>query len=241
MQFNNSVEMISDWTNDTKATAMSLKSKISSGKRARFAEAVAAAAQALSTRPEGSRHVVLVTDGVDTGGKIDRSDAVKQLMEARATVHVVSYTEFVRQKKDNTPGGMRGGQLPSSADPITSTDPTLPPGVTRSPSFGVGLRFDPEMRRRRQAYEASVKKSQQILTQMAAETGGQIFLPKSGDEMIAQARTVAKQIGAEYVLTYRPKRPLAQARAGEYRRVEVASRRVGLSVSSRRGYIVPAQ
>lgn len=241
MQFNNSVEMISDWTNDTKATAISLKSKISSGKRARFAEAVVAAAQALSTRPEGSRHVVLITDGVDTGGKIDRSDAVKQLMEARATVHVVSYTEFVRQKKDNTPGGVRGGQLPPSSDPITSTDPTLPPGVTRSPSFGVGLRFDPEMRRRRKAYEASVKKSQQILTQMAAETGGQIFLPKSGDEMIAQARTVAKQIGAEYVLTYRPKRPLAQARAGEYRRVEVASRRVGLSVSSRRGYIVPAQ
>jgi hypothetical protein len=43
------------------------------------------------------------------------------------------------------------------------------------------------------------------------------------------------------VVTYRPKRPLAAAPKGEYRRIEVASRRVGLSLRSRRGYVVPVQ
>jgi hypothetical protein len=85
-----------------------------------------------------------------------------------------------------------------------------------------------------------VKKSQQLLMNMASETGGQIFLPKTDDEMIAESANVAKEIGAEYVITYRPKRPFAQAKAGEYRRIEVASRRVGLTLRTRRGYVVPS-
>jgi len=241
MQFNNRVETISGWTTDVRATQIALKKKVSSGKRSTFGDALAAAARELITRPEGSRHVVLITDGVESGGKIDRSEAIKQLLAVRATVHVVSYTEFVRQWKGNLPANVRGGQRPTSSDPITSTDPTLPPGTTRNPTFGVDLRFDPKMRRQRRAYEEDVKESQLILAQMTSETGGQLLLPKSTAEMIAQARSVAKEIGAEYVLTYRPKRPLAQAKAGEYRSVEVASRRVGLNVRSRRGYVVPVQ
>ena len=41
------------------------------------------------------------------------------------------------------------------------------------------------------------------------------------------------------VVTYRPTRPLAAAKPGEYRKVEVASRRVGLYLRSRKGYVVP--
>jgi len=120
-------------------------------------------------------------------------------------------------------------------------DPTQPPGSTRSPAFGVTIRFDPAMRRQRKAYEAELRKSQQILTDMAQETGGQMFLPKTSEQMIQQANEAARAIGAEYVVTYRPKRPLAAAEPGEYRRIEVASRRVGLSLRSRRGYVVPSQ
>lgn len=240
MQFNNSVELLQPWTSDRQAILNALKTRLSSGKRARFADAVAAAAQQLSDRPEGSRHVVFITDGVDTpGGKIDRAQAMKQLAAARATVHIISYTEFVRQKDPKKDGDLKAGQVATNRDPITTMDPTQPPGTTRSPAFGVTIRFDPAMRRQRKAYEAEVRKSQQILTDMAQESGGQIFLPKTGEQMIEQAKEAAREIGAEYVVTYRPKRPLASAARGEYRRIEVASRRVGLSLRSRRGYIVP--
>jgi hypothetical protein len=57
--------------------------------------------------------------------------------------------------------------------------------------------------------------------------------------MLAKANEVARAIGAEYVVTYRPKRPLADASPGEYRKIEVASRRVGLNLHARRGYVVP--
>jgi len=242
MQFNNSVDVLQTWTRDRPATIKVLKTKVSSGKRARFADAVAAAAQQLKDRPEGSRHVVFITDGVDSpGGKLDRAQAIKQLAAARATVHIISYTEFVRQvPPKKTHSEIR--QVPTSHDPITTMDPTLPPGQTRNPSYVIhSITFDPAMRRQRKAYEDAIGTSQQVLTDMAQETGGKIFLPKTSDEMIAQARETAREVGAEYVVTYRPKRPLASAGQGEYRKIEVASRRVGLSLRSRRGYVVPSQ
>ena len=242
MQFNNTVELIQPWTRDRKAVLKTLKTKLSSGKRARFSDALAAAAQQLKDRPEGSRHVVLITDGVDSpGGKTDRAEAISRLSATRTTVHVISYTEFVRQKSEGHQSSISTGQTSTRSDPITSTDPTLPPGTTRSPSYGVSIRFDPAMRRLRKAYEADVKRSQQVLTAIAEETGGRIYLPKTNEEMITLAGDTARDIGAEYVVTYRPKRPLASSKQGEYRRVEVASRRVGLSVRSRRGYVVPSQ
>ena len=91
----------------------------------------------------------------------------------------------------------------------------------------------------RKAYEAETRKSELWLKQLANETGGRIFLPISSEEMVAKGEEVARDIGAEYVVTYRPTRPLADAQPGEYRKIEVASRRVGLYLRSRRGYVVP--
>jgi VWFA-related protein len=241
MQSGNSSEMLQPWTTDKAAVLKTLKNKLLSTKRSRISESIANAAQQLKDRPEGSRHVVMITDGVDSPGvKVDRSEALRKIIAARATVHIISYTEYVRQKEDDKNSKIVTGQRPTSSDPITATDPTLPPGTTRSPSYGVGIRFDPAMRRLRKAYEAEVKKSEEALKNVAAETGGKWLLPLNRDEMLAQANDVARAIAAEYVVTYRPKRPLAEAKAGEYRRIEVTSRRVGLNLQARRGYVVPA-
>ena len=240
MQSGNATEMLQPWTTDKAAVLKTLKTKLISTKRSRISDAIANASVQLKDRPEGSRHVVMITDGVDSpGSKIDRGEALRKLMAARATVHVISYTEFVRQRDDRSNSPVSAGQRPPSSDPITATDPTLAPGQTRSPSFGIGIRFDPAMRRLRKAYEAEVKKSQQALKNIADETGGRMMLPLDSQEMLAQANEVARAIGAEYVVTYRPKRPLAEAEPGEYRHIEVASRRVGVSLQSRRGYVVP--
>lgn len=242
LQSNSSSQVLQSWTRDKDSVLEVLKKKLVGTKRSRFSEAILTASQQLKDRPEGSRHVVLITDGVDSpGGKVDRGEAMKQLIASRATVHVISYTEFVRQKTENKTTEVTAGVVPrpASTDPIRSTDPTQPPGQNRSPSFGVGIRFDPAMRRVRKAYENDVKKSQQVLTNVAQETGGKMLLPLTSDQMIAQAGEVARAIGSEYVVTYRPKRPLAEAQPGEYRKLEVASRRVGLSLQARRGYVVP--
>ena len=240
MQSGNKAEMLQPWTTDKNAVLKTLRSKIISAKRSRISEAIVDASVQMSERPEGSRHVVMITDGVDSpGGKVDREQALKKLVAARATVHIISYTEFVRQKDERNNSSIVAGPRPPNSDPIRATDPTQPPGQTRSPSYSVRIKFDPAMRKLRKAYEAEVKKSELALKNVAEETGGKMILPLNSEEMLAQANDVARAIGAEYVVTYRPKRPLAEASPGEYRRIEVASRRVGLSLQSRRGYVVP--
>jgi VWFA-related protein len=240
IQSGNKAEMLQPWTTDKNAVLKTLRSKIISAKRSRISEAIVDASVQMSERPEGSRHVVMITDGVDSpGGKVNREQALKKLVAARATVHIISYTEFVRQKDERNNSSIVAGPRPPNSDPIRATDPTQPPGQTRSPSYSVRIKFDPAMRKLRKAYEAEVKKSEQALKNVAEETGGKMILPLNSEEMLAQANDVARAIGAEYVVTYRPKRPLAEASPGEYRRIEVASRRVGLSLQSRRGYVVP--
>ena len=236
LQSSNQAELLQPWTSDVDKIAHVLKCQLFANKRSRILETITKAAQLLSDQPEGSRHVILITDGVESpGGKVAVDEAIKQLAGARATVHIISYTEFVRQTYDKQPSNVPRGI--ACSDQISSNVPTMPPGATRPPSSGI--RFDPAMRKVRKAYEAETRKSERWLTDLAAETGGQIFLPVSTAEMIAKGEEVARDIGAEYVVTYRPTRPLAEAEPGEYRRVEVASRRVGLYLRSRRGYVVP--
>ena len=55
--------------------------------------------------------------------------------------------------------------------------------------------------------------------------------------MLKQSDEVAREIGAQYIVTYRPARALSESKPGEYRRIEIASRRVGLHLSARRGYV----
>ncbi len=241
MQSSNQAELLQSWTDDVDEVTRTLTWKMFAGKRSRLFETMTKAAQLLSDQPEGSRHVILVTDGVETpGGKVSLDDALKQLLGVRATVHVISYTAFVRQKTDQHKPKIVTKDNPIAGDPVITNDPTLPRGTNRGgPTFGVGITFDPAMRRVRKAYEAETKKSEKWLATLADETGGRIFLPKSTDEMIDEGEEVAREIGAEYVVTYRPTRPLAEAKPGEYRKVEVASRRVGLHLRSRRGYTVP--
>lgn len=242
IQSGDRADVLQAWTDDRAQVGRVLKTKLFAARRSRIFESMVKAAQLLSDRPEGSRHVVLITDGVQTpGGKIEMAEAIKQLTAARATVHIISYTTLVRQKDPKQPSNVTIGQRPASENPITRNDPTLPPGSTRMPSYGVSIRFDPAMKKRRKAYESEAVNSEKWLTELAAETGGSIFLPVAPEEMLAKAENVAHEIGAEFVVTYRPTKPLAEAKPGEYRQIEVASRRVGLYLRSRRGYFVPAQ
>lgn len=55
--------------------------------------------------------------------------------------------------------------------------------------------------------------------------------------MAGQAAQVAREVDSQYVVTYKPRRPIAEAQAGEYRKLDVIARRLGLRVRSRRGYV----
>lgn len=252
LQVNNRVELLQNWTTDKTLVRHALETKLIGAKQSRFTEGIIAAAQALKDQPEGSRHVVMITDGLGTSGaSTDRAEAIRQLIAARATVHIISYTTYVRQKSDKSHPKVyddAGAVARQQREGIerASIDPTMPPGQSRggiSTGIGAGgtITFDPAMRRVRKAYEENVRRSEQNLTTLAEETGARVFLPKSSDEMTASGADVAHDIEAQYVVTYTPKRPLTTSPAGEYRRIAIAPRRIGLQMRTRRGYIVVPQ
>jgi VWFA-related protein len=248
MQFALKPELLQPWTTDKTEIAKVLKTKMISGKSSRLPDALAAAADQFRETPPGTRHIVIISDGVDAaGGKVTMANALKQLNSIQASVHILSYTVLERQAlqkqtKVVSPGdGVQRDGNPGS-NPVANGDPGLPPGVTRTPKFKIGsIDTDVAMRRKRKEYERATHDSEKELAAIADESGGRIFLPTNTDELRTQAQIVARDIGSQYVVTYRPARPLSQGSPGEYRKVEVASRRVGLYLRSRRGYVIPNQ
>jgi VWFA-related protein len=236
LQAGDRVELLQDWTTDVEAVTRTLRSHLSSGKRKHLSEALIQAAARLKESPYGNRHLVLVTDGVETTDEA-QAEAIRQLSSAQASVHVISYTLMGRAaiEESGSPVKFGNNRERTAGDVAREADPTIPtPG--RGP-VNITLDTDRAMRRQREEYVEATRRSEQRLTLLAAETGGSLLLPTKPEEMIGQGAEVAREIGAQYVVTYRPKRSLSAARAGEYRRLKVVLRRPGLIVRSRSGYV----
>jgi hypothetical protein len=120
-------------------------------------------------------------------------------------------------------------------------DPTGTPDNMKRPRIHVTVDLDIQRRLRKAEYEKAMREGEQWLGVLAEETGGNMSRPRSAEEMLANCEEITRAIDSQYIVTYRPKRPLASAGKEEYRRIDVAARRVGLSIATRRGYVVPPQ
>lgn len=243
LQFNSKVETLQPWTIDKQAVLHVLDTKLISGKRARFFDAVIAAAAQLHDRPQGNRHVVMITDGVQSPGeRVDQAVALTQLQASNAVVHVISYTsvsggtmQHQRQLKRNRDKSI----VPDDAVNSVGGEAGSVAKRAHQPG-GVIFDMDPERRQRIKAYEEAMKVSEKQLARLSEESGGRIWLPESFDEMIDDGAEVAHLIDSQYVVTYKPRRALASAPDGEVRHIDVVSRRVGLKLVSRRQFVVPS-
>lgn len=236
LQAGDRVELLQGWTNDAEAITRTLRTRLSSGKRKHLSEALMRAAAPLRETPFGNRHVVLITDGVETTGSSEQ--AIQQLNRVQATVHVISYTAIGRKEMERHGSLAKFGNTRSrtAGDVAREADPTIPTPA-RGP-VNVTIDTDRALRRQREEYIEATKRSEKLFASLAEETGGRILLPTTTQEMVSQGANVAREIGAQYVVTYRPKRPLMDAQAGEHRRIKVVLRRSGLNVRSRSSYVV---
>jgi len=246
IQFNDRVDTLQGWTPERVAAARAVKSKLVSGSGSNLSKAIRRATEMLAETPVGNRHLVLVTDGIDTASSKDREDAVRRLIAAQATLHVISYTavagEAVKKPWWKNPPEKPGATQARADQATVGIDPTRPPGM-RGPginpvSVNSGVTFDPALKRRRKEAEAQMMRGEARLKTLTEETGGRILLPDTVEGMVAEGAAVARDIDSQYVVTYSPKRPLRRASATEYRRIHVGARRQGLTLRARRGYVV---
>src|SRR5207237_10198019 len=97
------------------------------------ARAITRAVEMLSEQPVGNRHLVLVTDGIDTASSTEYQDSVKKLIAAQATLHVISYTAVSRAQTSKPwwkAPPEKAGATQTAADQATvGLDPPTPPGM----------------------------------------------------------------------------------------------------------------
>jgi hypothetical protein len=187
----------------------------------------------------------MITDGVQSPGeRADRATAFAQLQASNAVVHVISYTSVSGQTMDHQARRKRNRDKSIVPDDVVNSIGGEEGAVAQrahQPGQGVIFDLDPERRRQIKAYEEAMKLSEKQLAQFSEESGGRIWLPTNFEEMIEDGPEAARLIDSQYVVTYKPRRALASARGGEIRRIDVASRRVGLKLVSRRQYVVPGR
>jgi VWFA-related protein len=242
MQVNSSVELIKSWTRDQSDAIRTIQTKLISAKRSNLIEAVIRASEYLRQTPPGNRHLVIISDGYQTPDEREAlGKAIKDLASSGIAVHVISYTSLGTRERPIAHASAKSNVPEEIAI-------SLPP--MRSPSA-----YTPDMKdvvRARGAYaidldrlfhgkgdlKEQLAQSETEFRDIAAETGGVAWLPRTGPEMLNEATAAAHDIDSQYVVAYKPQRPISEAKPGEYRKLDVISRRVGLVVRSRRGYVV---
>ena len=246
LQVNHRVELLQDWTTEQSQVLKTLRAGLLPGRRSLLAEGVLAAVGQLRKTPQGNRHLVLVSDGLDSpGGRVELAEAVKELTEANVTIHVISYTSLGRRKRA-APAPTRPREGTAVPDEVVLSLPR-----TRRPGDAPGMRDIMEAKggvtldlerlfRRGNNPKEELEQRERDFGALTEETGGVLLLPATAEEMARRAAEVAREVDSQYVVTYKPLRPLAAAPPGEYRRLDVSSRRVGLRVRSRRGYVAKA-
>jgi VWFA-related protein len=245
IQFSSHLELLSEWTTDREQVIRALETKLISGKRPQLIKALFTGAQRLKEVPAGTRHIVLITDGVDSSDDAAAlNGAIRQLLDANVTVHVISYGALGRKKIDKqNPLVKITNKKRKSAQDIADElmYPNQQPDYKKWKKIYVIVDTDFAMRKRRDAYKEATIQAEVWLRGLAEETGGLVFIPRSAEEMSRRAEEIAREIDSQYVVTYTPKRPLAEATVEEYRRINVAAGVIGLHVRARRGYVARAQ
>jgi VWFA-related protein len=244
MQVSDRAELLQGWTKDLPGVARTVGKKLLSGKRSALAEGLARAGEYLRKAPAGNRHLVIISDGLDSGGaQSDFGAALKGLAASGVTVHVISYTSLgLKARRPPAARPRERNSMPEEGvmslpkDDVSPADgvPSLR-GIVEAKGGGV-VDLD-RLFRRGGRLKKELARREAEFGELTEETGGALWLPSTAAEMLRQAAEAAREINSRYVVTYRPRRPLADAKPGEYRKLDVLARRQGLTVRSRRGYV----
>ena len=209
MQFADRVELLQDWTSATEVEKLekALDWRYHPGERTTFYDGLYLAAQVLLSRVEGRRIVILLTDGIDTAERRHASfaDALNAMRLAEASIYVVSLTASLRALIETKGVGGWWGRLLAGANGQRNVA--------------------------RHIY--AINEAEKLLTGLASQTGGRIFLPLKEEDLAPAYEAIAEELRTQYIITYKP---APRATSGEWRRIRVLVTPGGYEVATREGY-----
>jgi hypothetical protein len=239
LEYHDRARILTEWTKDQTKILSDLDNKLFFGKRSIFTDALELATAVLSAPKLENRHLVLISDGTDSlWSEERRANALRALLKTNITVHIICYTRMEIAEID--PRSKRV-QKPSNRKTLPQqVIDTLPNGVrevANTPN-NVSVSVDNEMIRTLRQRKEALENGEEFLSELSLNTNGIFILPDDKDEMKEKTRVIAKAIDSNYVVTYTPKKPLADAKPGETRIIEVSSKKAGLIVQARRKLVI---
>jgi VWFA-related protein len=211
IKFDDRVELLQDWTQSRVQLSRSLR-RIMPGVFTRFNDALLLAAREQFRATRGRHAIIVLTDGIDSGrGYATLEASLRALLEAQATVYIVSNTEIERASKREELDTLLSG----------------PPSTVRFNELRIG-----DLREGLRVLD----ESERNLAQLAAATGGRLYRPATFNALDATYAEVADELRHQYALYYTP---LDKKRDGRFRRVKVETADPSLKVAARIGYYAP--
>lgn len=250
LQFHDRAESLADWTVEKRVILDSIYAKTGFGRRSSFTRGIEEAEKILAKAPTQNKHLVLITDGLDTiEYEAARSAAVRKLWQSGVVVHVISYTEMESKAQRPLGGLLQNGQHNPRRIPEQVMEEliyTIPVKKTIARDILKGIYqprllsiiIDKPFLRAQKNQSKSLAAAQVQLSVLSEYTGGDFFLPDNLQEMTEQGRQIARNIDSQYMITYTPKRAIKDVEADEIRQIEVTSRRQGVEVRASRKLVI---
>lgn len=232
-------EIVAEWTDDKTQMLAAIK-RTNFGRKSVFVDALRLATDFLQKNPIENKHLVLITDGTDSGGRSSaKFDAFQRLLATDISVHVLSYTALESADVEPRTKSTSNTPPPKALPPEIAA--TLPNGARDSAQavkIGPTFNLDRTLLKKLRARQAELEVSEEQLEKLAENTNGEFILPLNTDEMVEKAALVARMIDSSYVVTYTPKIPVVDTRGIAERTIDVTSKRPGLVVQARRKLVI---
>ncbi len=200
-------QLIQDWTNDRDQALNAISSRYRVGLKSSYYDALKLAADKLQSQSDGRRIVVLISDGLDSNSKTGRTNAILALEKTRATVFAIGWADALRHEIELSVSWMANHEVAGT---------------------NVRKRID-ELRRHVSLLEIAAVE----LKQLAENSGGELLLPPTHDDLIKINRNVKTEIGAQYTLSFVTENTPSLE---DKRSIQVLPARPGLALRSRRSY-----
>ncbi|HET6892293.1 MAG TPA: VWA domain-containing protein [Pyrinomonadaceae bacterium] len=210
IKFDDRIQLLQDWTKSRFQLRRAL-TRIEPGMFTRFNDALTLAARQQFVDSKSRRAVIVLSDGIDSGRGVSIENAFKALLAAQVVVYVVSNTEIARATK-----------LAELDSLLNGGDAAMRFNQLRIDDLREGLRV--------------LDRSEQLLAQLTAGTGGRLYRPQSFQALEATYAEVAEELRHQYALYYTP---LNKARDGGFRRVRVETMNPNYQPHTRVGYFAP--
>ena len=241
ISFDEEVRVLCEATNDRKRVYQAIRStKIATGTS--LYDAMDQVMNDGMRRITGRKAIVLFTDGVDTTSRLAHDmSTLRDAMEIDALIYPIRYDTYADVQAMNNGGTITKIGLPGSTTGTVTTGSGHPGGIPPSTNGPLPGAPDPSALPRqgpsnqRGTSAEDYQKAEKYLADLAAYTGGRIYLADTMGNLNDAFARIASELREFYSLGYYPKE---EATPGKKKKIKVKISQTGLVVRSRDSYVV---